>query len=208
VKHGGNVTPAISAMRPEFELSIASSATTTPPACRFAIAVKAASNSAALRASKYEISSFIDLAALSMSLFSVTDEGLSELTRKAAPARRGMIAFSSSSRLTLCSGPKTVDPVTFPPRQAGDEARSHRVAGDRHDDGNRRGRALGRESSRRSRSHEDVYLEANQLGREVGKTIVVPVGPAELDDQILALRVADSPEPSPEGFHPARESRR
>ena len=40
----------------------------------FAIAVKAASNAVGLRASKYEIASFLDLVALSSSSFSVTDD--------------------------------------------------------------------------------------------------------------------------------------
>ena len=49
------------------------------------------------------------------------------------------------------------------PHEAGHQSRSNRVGDDRHDNGNRGGRLLGRDSPRRSLGHDDVNLEANLL---------------------------------------------
>ena len=56
-----------------------------------------------------------DCAAVSVSFNSGTDTGLSGLKRTAIRVSPGTISFSSSSRLALTSGARTVSPVIFPP---------------------------------------------------------------------------------------------
>ena len=58
---------------------------------------------------------------------------------------------------------------------------------------------LGRERRRRSSCQDQVHLVLSQLGREVRESIVAAIGRSVLDDEILALDVAQSPEPVTKG---------
>ena len=84
-------------------------------------------------------------------------------------------------------------------RQAGDvpgrsgkarhEAFPHGIDGDRHDDGDRGGGALGRQDSG-SGCDYGVYPEPDQVGGEVGETLVSALRPSILDADAAPLDVA------------------
>src|SRR5215469_10155080 len=57
--------------------------------------------------------------------------------------------------------------------------------------GNGIGRLLGGKSAWRARRHDDIRLDANQLGRQICEAIVVPLRPSILDGDVLALDVAE-----------------
>ena len=80
--------------------------------------------------------------------------------------------------------------VAARPREAGDDARGNSVADAHHDDGYRCGSLLGRKGSRCASGHEDVNLEPDQLGRQVGEAIKLPSAQPGLDDNVLPLHVA------------------
>jgi hypothetical protein len=61
-------------------------------------------------------------------------------------------------------------------------------------------RSLGRECTGRGVRHQHVGLRPNQLDRQFGQTRIVPLGPPELDDDILAFDVAEIPKPCAERF--------
>ncbi len=55
--------------------------------------------------------------------------------------------------------------------------------------------------------HEDIHLEPDQLGRERGEPLSLPVGIAVLQDDGLALDVAEVAQPVPEGLDAGRVPR-
>src|SRR5262249_57176954 len=75
-------------------------------------------------------------------------------------------------------------------RQALDEPAAQRIVHDRHDDGDRLRRALGRLASCGTHGHEDVDLRSNELGRELRVAIVLAFRPAAIDDDVLAFHIA------------------
>ena len=87
------------------------------------------------------------------------------------------------------------------PRQAGDEARPNRIATGRHDDGNGRGRLLGRLDCRSRPGDEDIHREADQLSGELGETVRRRL--AVLKGEVLALAVAQRAQPLLEGLEVA-----
>src|SRR5262249_60249682 len=68
------------------------------------------------------------------------------------------------------------------------------------DDGDRGRRRLRRLGVDRAARHDDVYLEPDQLGRELWKPRGVALGPAGLDQNVLAFDPATACELQPEGF--------
>ena len=50
----------------------------------------------------------------------------------------------------------------------------------------------------RSDGYDEVHLETHQLGGEVGESLQLPLGPALLLDDGLALHIAELAEPLPE----------
>ena len=54
---------------------------------------------------------------------------------------------------------------------------------------------LGREGCWCRRRHEDVRLETNQLGRQLGESIIVPFRAAILNDDVLAFHVTEIAQP-------------
>ena len=93
-------------------------------------------------------------------------------------------------------------------RDAGDVAAGPRVAGheagligERHvreHDRNLGGHTLGGATCLRSRRADDVDVELDQLGGELGEAGRVAVRPSEFDREVLALDVAEPAEPLPE----------
>src|SRR5262249_34187883 len=71
------------------------------------------------------------------------------------------------------------------------EAGGDRVDADDEHDRHRRGRRSGRQRRRRALRHDHVYRTPNQLVRQRRKSIVLTVGPAELDRDILPLDEPD-----------------
>ena len=76
------------------------------------------------------------------------------------------------------------------PREARDDTGGNGVAAVHHDDWNCRCRILGDEGPRCPIGHDDVDFETNQLGRQTRELIVLFLGPAELNGDVLALDVA------------------
>ena len=72
------------------------------------------------------------------------------------------------------------------------------VAGHDGDDGYCGGCGLCRASRRRAGSDDQIYLEADKLGGEGGKSLLVSLRGTELEDQILALDIAQLPQTVPE----------
>src|SRR5215831_14798806 len=70
-------------------------------------------------------------------------------------------------------------------------------------DGDRPGRLPGRLDHRRRGSDDDVDVHADQFGCEVTQ-LLDALRPAELDDNALALDVAEIAQPRPQRFHLAR----
>jgi hypothetical protein len=69
--------------------------------------------------------------------------------------------------------------------QAGNKPASQRIAGGRHDDWDGRGGSLGRKRRERSDCHNDVNVEANQLGRELGQPFESVLRPAALEGDVF-----------------------
>ena len=104
---------------------------------------------------------------------------------------------SNSRRLALSSGREKEDPVTFPPGRTMlcDQSGGYRIASHDHDDGDCRRCSFGRLGSRRPVGYNNVDLEPDQLRRQRGKAIVPALRPPVLDDDILALHVAEVAKP-------------
>ena len=47
---------------------------------------------------------------------------------------------------------------------------------------------------------DDIHLEPDQFGREVGEPLQLPLGQALLQDESLALHIAERAQPLQEGF--------
>src|SRR6266511_1676225 len=67
---------------------------------------------------------------------------------------------------------------------------AHRVAGARHDDGDRRGRLLER-GQHGSGGDDDVNLQTGQLGGQTGQAIWPAFAPAWLGHEMLSIHVAE-----------------
>ena len=86
-------------------------------------------------------------------------------------------------------------------REAGDEAALHRIRDTADDNGDGPGGALGRHGRRRGARCEDhVDLQPDELGRELGQPLVLPLGGADLEDDALTLDPAEISEAVPEGL--------
>jgi hypothetical protein len=90
----------------------------------------------------------------------------------------------------------------FPPRprQAGDEPFPNRFLGARHHDRARARGVLGGVDGWAAPGHNYVDLEPDQLGRQVAGPLETPLRIAVLDDEVLALHVAEVTQTFPEGF--------
>src|SRR5262249_61044584 len=84
--------------------------------------------------------------------------------------------------------------------EARDEPLPDGITDSHHNDGDRLGRLLGRQHRWRRHGGYDVHLEADQLGREVGEPLVLPLRPSVLHDDVLALDIAQVAQPLLEGL--------
>ena len=84
--------------------------------------------------------------------------------------------------------------------------RSPRDRRPRHDDGDRPWSPLGGQGCRRAAGDDHVRLETDQFGGEIGKPLVLPLGPPVLDDDVLPLDVAELTQPLSEGVRAPRWS--
>ena len=83
-------------------------------------------------------------------------------------------------------------PCEVPARvcEALDEPLTYRVAGDRHDDGDRRGRLLER-AQRRPGGDNHIHLETDQLGGQTGEALRPALAPARFGHEMLSVHVAE-----------------
>jgi hypothetical protein len=86
-------------------------------------------------------------------------------------------------------------------REARDEPLPDRIVGANHDDGNRRRGVLGCHRGRGRRRYDDVHLEANQLGSEVGQPVQPPLRKSIVDDDVLPFDPPELAQPLPEGLN-------
>jgi hypothetical protein len=103
-----------------------------------------------------------------------------------------MASLINSTRLTLTSGMKKVEPVRLAPRtvQAGHEPSFDGIDHRGHDNRNVRRSLLGRSCAGRTMGDEiDVAL--HQFSCEPRETVVSAVGPAILNHDVLALLISE-----------------
>jgi hypothetical protein len=84
------------------------------------------------------------------------------------------------------------------PREARDEPQSHRIANARHNDGQLRGRVLGSPGGQRIAHHDDIDLQPDELGRQVGEAVGFPLGIALCNRDVLAFHPSQLTQPLPE----------
>src|SRR6476619_7407948 len=72
--------------------------------------------------------------------------------------------------------------VRFWAREGLNEARCDSVSADRHDDGNRRSGLLGSARPRCPVRYDNIDIEANKFGHQIGEALVFALCPSELDD--------------------------
>src|SRR5262245_6402453 len=92
-------------------------------------------------------------------------------------------------------------------RETGDDTRCEGIAANNHDNRHGRGGRVGREGPRGRVGHEEVDLETNQFGREFCQSDVISFGPAKVDEDVVALNVAEVAQPSSKLFQSALYTR-
>src|SRR5712691_9989495 len=105
----------------------------------------------------------------------------------------GTTSFNSCSRFASSSAAREENPVTFPPGCARFVTipLPRGVADGTHDDGYRRGGLLRGEHGVGPPSKNDVYVEADEIVRQLGKPLVVSLGVAVLEANILTLDIPE-----------------
>ena len=93
--------------------------------------------------------------------------------------------------------------VAAGPRKTGRQPCTDRVGGNRHDDGDRRGRLLGRQGGLGAITDNDLGIEPHQFGGKAGQLIGVAVRPAVFDHKVVT-RMTQCLHPFPEGAPPCR----
>ena len=119
--------------------------------------------------------------------------GLAESHSMATRENLGNVCLNRSRRLPSSSDLSVLNPVMFPPGRARlvTSPLLSGSPGGRHDDRDRLRRSFGGKGTGRTRCHDDVDLEPDQLGRNLREAIFVPLRPAVLDGDALALDVAE-----------------
>ena len=114
----------------------------------------------------------------------------------------GTVSLRISSRLPGSSSPRKLKPVMFPPgcaRLATNPCPTGSAGGGHHDRDRARG-VLGRTDRGGSLGHNHVHWEPDQLGRLVAETLFAPLRIAVLNNDVLALDIAELAQPLLEGF--------
>src|SRR5262249_32629399 len=130
--------------------------------------------------------------------------GLLALYMTANWRKEGIISRNSSSRLPTSSVDWAESPVTLPPGRA--RLVTTPVPRQREHDRDDRGGLFCR-SDRSSRRENDIDLESNELGRDLGKAFGAPIGPANLDRDSSALDPAEFAQPLRKGGSPRAPGR-
>src|SRR5207245_1347403 len=89
-------------------------------------------------------------------------------------------------------------------REARDEPGANRIANANHDDGDRVGGVLGCRHSLRPQRYDDVHLEPDELGRQVGQPVDPILRISIVDDNILAFNPPELAQPLPERVEQGR----
>src|SRR5499427_9619988 len=89
-------------------------------------------------------------------------------------------------------------------REARDESGANRIANGNHDDGDRLGGVPGCRHSLRPLRYDEVHLEPDQLGRQVGQPVDPTLRISIVDDNILALNPPELAQPLPERVEQGR----
>jgi hypothetical protein len=92
------------------------------------------------------------------------------------------------------SHPRHISPRA---REARDEPAPNRIGNGEHDDRDRRGGVLGRHDREGRRCGDDIDLQPDQLGREVGQAVRPALRESRLDDDVLALDPPELTQPFP-----------
>src|SRR5262245_7090171 len=79
--------------------------------------------------------------------------------------------------------------------QARDEAVSDGIGRVRHDDWNRAGCPLQRRQGGGYASHNDIKFQSHKLSHNLGKSLVLPLHGAPLDDEILSFDITQLAHP-------------
>src|SRR6185369_8130828 len=90
------------------------------------------------------------------------------------------------------------------PREAGNVAAANRIRMARKYYGNRRGRSFGRPRVDGSWCNDDIDLKPDQFLRQAGEPIVVALGPAVLNNDVLALNPTQIAQPLAEALEGMR----
>jgi len=109
------------------------------------------------------------------------DKARRSLPEKFHPLPRGLLAGSERQ-------PRHVAPRSS---QAGDQPSPDGIGADGHHDRNRAGGLLCCSDRLRTASHDDVHSEPEQLGGKTGEPLMVSLGRARLDREVLPLDVAE-----------------
>ena len=124
--------------------------------------------------------------------------------------RLGQAIVANPARFPPSSALLLAIPVMFPPRarEIADEPGAHRIGNAREDDGDRAGRLLRGKRGRSTWRDDDVRLEANQLGGQVGQSLDPPPCEPDHNGNVLTLDVTELAQPLPEGVELYRGSGR
>ena len=179
-----------------------SSITASASTFSFAIAAKAPSRSAGPRALNRSNATFSSLAAISMAWRACTRSGVVRIRedRHPAQARDRILEQLEPFRRELGNEERVAGDVAARAREARDDPRSNGVGDVGHDHRYRvrRGCLLRGEGARHRVRHDDIHLEPDELGGELGKTVILTLGKAKLDGDILALDVTQVAQSRPE----------
>ena len=90
------------------------------------------------------------------------------------------------------------------PREARDEPGANRIANGNHDDGDRLGGVLGCRHSLRPKRYDEVHLEPDQFGRQVGQPAEPTLRISIFDNNIVALNPPELAQTLPERVEQGR----
>ena len=199
---GRRCLTASSAILLKLAMRTTSSITASASTLSFAIAAKAPSRSAGPRAWNLSNATFSVLGRDLHGLEVLSDCGVVRIRedRHPAHARDRILEQLEPFRHELGNEERVAGDVAARAREARDDARSNGVADVGHDHRYRirRGCLLRGEGARCRVRHDDIHLEPDELGGELGKTVVLTFGKAKLDDDILALDVTQVAQSRPE----------
>ncbi len=180
---------------------MASSRTTSAPALALVIAAKAVSISWGERASRLCSRNRNVRAASSASRNWDALLGLAGFHRTATRDTSGSTSLSTSNCFPIRSGAIIDTPVTFSlgACKVGHESGAQVVDNDGIDDRDRPGRLLGHLARSPTYSHDDVYLQTNEVGGKSGVSIVRALSPSGFNRDALTFHIAQVAEALPEG---------